>query len=182
MSPWRSPAQQLPSFCGKQVHAQEQELFERTDNNFALLVFVLCLTCKLKSKQIYFCASLEDLLGFFCHLKNSLYSATSFCGWLMVQCRDHVSLCKVIYTEFCMQDFFAFCARLLVALLPNTLINCVLLGLMLKSVMSLAFMQNSLSKSTGSTSPRVLQFSELCKKKGHSKSNVILQYYCLYYL
>lgn len=169
MGPWPSPAQQLHSSHGKQVHAQEQELLERTDNNFALLVLVLCLTCKLKSKQRDFCAYSEDLLGFSCRLKNSLHSASSFCGWLIVQCRDHVSLYKVICFEFCIQNFFAFYARLLVALLPHTIINCVLLGSMLRSVISLSFMHYSLSKSTRSTWPRVLQFSELYKKKRHSK-------------
>lgn len=143
---------------------------------------MLCLTCKLKSKQIDFCANLEDLMGCSCCLKNSLYSASSFCERLIVQGRDHVSSCKVICIEFCIQNFFAFCARSFVAVLPNTVINCVLLGPMLRSVMSLAFMQNSLSESTRSTSPGVLQFSELCKEKGHKKSNLTIQYYCLYYL
>lgn len=157
-------------------------MFERTDNNFALWVFVLCLTCKLKSKQIDFCAYLKDLMGFSCHLKNSLYSAASFCRWLIIQWRDLISLCKVICIEFCIQNFFVFCARLLVAVLPNTITDCVLLGPMLRSVTLLAFMQNSLSKSTKSTSPRVLQFSELCKKKGRSKNNLLFQYSYLYYL
>lgn len=97
---------------------------------------MLCLTCKLKSKQIDFCASLEDLMEFSCNLKNSLYSASSYCERLIFQCRDHVSSCKVICIEFCIQNFFPFCARSLVAVLPNTIINGVLLGPVLRSVMS----------------------------------------------
>lgn len=75
-------------------------------------------------------------MGFSCSLKNSLYSASSFCERLIVQCRDHVSSYKVICIEFCIQNFFPFCAKSLVAVLPNTIINGVLLGPMLTSVLS----------------------------------------------